>query len=342
MTKRMLVFDYNPTEKSFFESENLKDFDISLFEGSLNSYTLKNVSVEDLKNTEIISVFFTSSIDNTVLDAFEKLKIIATRTNGCNHINLEECIEHDIAVVNVTDFGENAVAEYVMGMIIILERKILNAIRDVKRMKNIFENYVGKDFNSLTLGVIGTGDTGEKVCKSARKFDMNVIAYDPKPDIKLEEDFGVKYTDLITLLKHSDIVSIHASYNDETYHLISKRELDLMKQDAYLINTSRGEIVDTYALYKAIKTESIAGCVLDVSECEDFCFDMETFVEKIHETSRNCLARSLVIQKMLEMPNVIITPHIAYRTHSAINEILTTTIASIRAFYKNKKINRVV
>lgn len=342
MVKRMLVFDFKASEKSFFESKTFADYDISFFEGSLNSTTLKNVSLDDKANAEIISVFLTSRINGEVIEAFKSLKIIATRTTGCNHINLEECLENDIAVANVTEYGERTVVQYTFGLIIALTRKIIPALFDMKCLQNNPENYVGRDLNALTIGVIGTGLIGSKICKVANYADMKVLAYDINPNPDLVEKYNVEYADFEYLIKNSDVITLHLPYNDENYHLFAKREFEQMKSKAYLINTSRGELVDTHALYKALIDKKIQGCALDVSECEEFVFDMDNFMQKMAETSHNCLSRALIIQKMLELPNVIITPHIAYKTEEAILDILETTMQNIEAFYKGKKINRVV
>lgn len=342
MPKRMLVFDFKPSEKAFFDVNSFEEYDISFFEGSLNEKTLKNVSLSDKENVEIISVFISSHINREVLDGFDKLKIIATRSTSCNHINLEECLEHDIAVANVTHYGAVTVVQYTFGLIIALVRKIIPALFDMKKLENNFENYLGRDLNTLTLGVVGTGRIGSQVCRLANFLGMNIIAYDFKAKPELSENFNVEYVDFETLVKTSDVITLHLPYNDDNYHMFSHREFEKMKENAYLINTSRGELVNTYALYKALRDKKIQGCALDVGECEDLSFDMDNFLQKIPETTHNCLGRALVIQKMIELPNVIVTPHIAHSTEEAIQDILETTMKSIKAFYEGKKSNRVV
>jgi len=270
------------------------------------------------------------------------LKIIASRSTSCNHINLEECLEHDVAVVNVTKYGAVTVVQYTFGLIIALVRKIIPALFDMKKLENNSQNYVGRDLDKLTLGVVGTGRIGTKICNLADFMGMKILAHDIKVKPELSEKFNVGYVDLGTLLKNSDVITLHLPYNDDNYHMFSHREFALMKEDAYLINTSRGELVNTYALYKALKEGKLQGCALDVSECEDLSFDMDNFIQKIPETTHNCLGRALVIQKMIELPNVIVTPHIAHSTVEAIQDILETTIANIKAFYEGQKLNRVV
>ncbi len=342
MVKKMLVFDFKESEKTFFENNKFADYEISFFEGFLNEKTLKNVSFDDKENTEIISLFITSRINEEVLEAFPNLRLIATRSTGCNHINLEECLEHDIAVTNVSDYGAKTVVQYTAGLLIALVRKIIPAVFDMKKLQIKPEEYIGRDLNTLTLGVIGTGVIGAHVCRAAHFAGMKILAHDISHKKEIEEKYNVKYVDFNTLIKNSDVITLHIPYNDDNYHMISTREFDKMKDSAYLINTSRGELINTYALYKALINKKIQGCALDVGECEDFSFDMDNFLQKIPDTTHNCLGRAIVIQKMIELPNVIVTPHIAYSTREAIQDILATTMASISAFFNGEKINRVV
>lgn len=342
MGKRMLVFDYKKCEREFFETQNLEEYDISFFEGSLNEKTLKNVALDDLDNTEIINLFINSRVNKEVLEAFKNLKIIATRSTGFNHINLEECVEHNVAVTNVSDYGAVTVVQFTFGVIIALVRKIIPALFDMKKLENNYEEYIGHDLNALTIGVIGTGVIGSNVCKVASALGMKILAYDIKQNEKVAEKYNAEYVRFDELIKNSDIITVHIPYNDENYHMFSHREFELMKDNAYFINTSRGELVNTYALYNALINKRLQGCALDVGECEYFSFDMTNFLQKIPETTHNCLGRALVIQKMIELPNVIITPHIAHSTTEAIETILETTMENIKSFYEGKKLNRIV
>jgi len=168
------------------------------------------------------------------------------------------------------------------------------------------------------------------------------LAYDFKPNADLAEKYGIEYVDKETLLKNSDVVSVHVPYNEANHHFISTKELDMMKHGSYLLNTARGELVDTNALYQALLDKKLEGAALDVGECESFNFDMEHLMEKIPGTSANCLARALVTQKLIELPNVIVTPHIAYNTKEAVETILVSTFKNINDFYSGIMTNRIV
>jgi len=342
MAKRMLVFDFKKSEMGFFETKKFEDYDISFFEESLNEKTVKNVALEDLDNTEIISLFINSRINKEVLELFKKLKIITTRSTGFNHINLEECLKHNVAVTNVTDYGALTVVQFTYGVIIALVRKIIPSLSDMKKLENHSEDYIGHDLNALTLGVIGTGVIGSNICRVASTLGIKTFAYDIKQNREVVEKYNTEYLKLDDLIKNSDIITIHIPYNDENYHMFSHREFDMMKDGAYFINTSRGELVNTYELYKALISKKIQGCALDVGECEYFSFDIDNLLQKIPETTHNCLGRTLVLQKMAELPNVIITPHIAHSTKEALQSILETTMKNIKSFYEGNMLNRVI
>lgn len=340
--KKMLVFDYKDSEKSFFKELKLDNFEIKLFSESLNEYTLKNISCEDKENAEILSTFITSQVTKNVINEFKNIKLIATRSTGYNHIDLDECKNRNIAVANVSRYGETTVAQYTFGLMLALIRKIVPAVMDMRRLENKANEYVGRDLNALTIGVLGTGAIGTKICELSHAFEMNILAYDFKPNEELAKKYNVNYVDKDTLLKESDIVSVHVPYRPENHHFISKKEIDKMKDGAYLVNTSRGELVDTNAVYQAMLDKKFAGVALDVGECESITFASEPILEKIPEISANCLGRALITQKLIELPNVIVTPHIAYNTEEAIETILKTTIANIKAFYNGEKLNRIV
>lgn len=339
--EKMIVFDYKQSEKAFFDSNKIDNVEIKFYEQQLDSMSLKEIPPED-KDAEILSVFITSNVDKSVLDEFKNLKLIATRSTGFNHIDLEECKARSIAVVNVAKYGETTVAQYAFGLMIAMIRKIIPAVVDMRSGHNNAPAYVGRDLNALTLGVLGTGSIGAAFCKIAHGAEMKILAYDFRPNPELVEKFGVEYVDKETLLKNSDVVSIHVPYNEANHHFIAKKELDMMKKEAYLVNTARGELLDTNALYQALVDEQIAGAALDVGECESFTFDTENFMEKIPGASANCLARALVTQRLIELPNVILTPHIAYNTQEAVDFILEATYKNIKDFYTGVQTNRIV
>ena len=340
--KKVLIFDYKKSEKEFIENHPLDNMEIELFEEKLNEQTVKTLSKELKDKVEIISVFISSNLTKSVINEFKNLKIIATRSTGFNHIDLKECEEKQIAVVNVSKYGETTVAQYAFGLLITLIRQIVPAVLDMRHGKNKSDTYVGHDLNSLTVGVLGTGAIGAAFCKLVHGADMKILAYDFYPNEEYTKKYGVKYVDKEYLLQNADVVSLHVPYNKENHHFISENELNMMKKGAFLINTARGELVDTTALHNALVNEQIKGAALDVGECESFTFDMENLVEKMPSADKNCISRALVTKRLMELPNVLITPHIAYNTQEAVNKILQLTYNNILDFYNGGKTNRIV
>lgn len=342
MKKKLLFFDYKPNEHDFFNSKDFSAFDISFFDFPLNDLTLDKVAPEDIEDAEIVSVFITSALSDSVIQRLKKIKLVCTRSTGYNNIDLETCKRLDIAVINVAKYGETTVAQYTFGLLIAIVRKIIPAVVDMKNGINNAQIYVGRDLNAITLGVLGTGSIGAAFCKIAHGADMKILAYDFYPNQELVEKYGVKYVDKETLLKNSDVISLHVPYNKENHHFISKTEIDMMKTGAYVLNTSRGELLDTNELYRALADKKLAGAALDVGECEALSFDMSGFIDKMSGTSPDCLARALVTQRLIELPNVILTPHIAYNTQEAVDTILETTFKNIDDFYNGLRTNRIV
>ena len=222
-----------------------------------------------------------------------------------------------------------------------LIRKIVPAVRDMRRQDVRPAHYTGRDIKNLTLGVIGTGAIGSSVCKVAKSFGMKIFAYDVFKNKEIEDI--VEYTDFETLLKNSDIITLHVPYNSESHHMISAYELSIMKHGCSIINTARGELIDTMALYDALQSGKIAGCALDVHECERVTLNMSINpVKSIETADKTCIQKALITQKLAELDKVIITPHIAYNTFDAINTILDNTFSNIRDYLKGMNTNRVV
>lgn len=332
--RKMLLFDFRPSENQFFEDNIIRNLEIKFFRESLNDSFIKNLSKKELEETEIISPFITSYIDENVLKNFKNLKLIATRSTGTNHIDLNACSKRNIIVANVKNYSSNAVAQYTLGLILALERNIFKAYEDMKKFTHENSKYIGRNLNNLTLGVIGTGEIGVSLSKIVNLIGMKILAYDIKPKYWLEQELNLNYVDFDTLIKKSDIITIHMPYREDNYHIFSDKQFSMMKKDAFFINTARGELVDIIALYKALVTGEIKGCALDVVECEKISFAPNNLLKNLSENSKNCAIRSLIIQKILNMPNVIVTPHIAYNTLDAVNEILKETMKNIRDFYK--------
>ena len=265
--------------------------------------------------------------------------MIATMSTGFDHIDLEECKKRNIKVSNVPFYGENTVAEHTMGLILALTKKIHKAIEKTKNDDFSPKGLMGTDLDGKILGIIGPGHIGQHVIKMARAFDMKVIAYSPHKEKGIEKKLEFKYVPLNYLLKHSDIVTIHAPYNKSTHHLINMDNIKLFKNGSYLINTARGQIVDTNAILYGLNKKILAGVALDVLEGE--C-DIQEEKQIIHkEFQITCDLKTLIKNHILiKNKNVIVTPHTAFYTKEALERILDTTIKNIKSFINGKHINK--
>lgn len=334
---KMLMFDFRETEKKFFENNDLVDFDLSFIEEPLNADF--ELTDKQKNETDIISVFRSSNLTDKVLEQFKNLRIISTRSYGYSHIDLDYCIEHNIAVLNVEQYGEEAVAQYAIALIIVLVRNMLPAILDMKDHKINYKHYEGKKLNSLTLGIIGCGQIGTAVAKIANFLGMKILihSYMQNPEL----DYFCDFVSLDELLQESDVISLHLLYTGDNYHLIGAEEFAKMKDGVCFVNTARGELLDIKALYDNLVTGKVKAAALDVLECEFLSTHPGELTNVINNSTSHCVEMALVTQKLFNMNNVIITPHIAYNTHESVNFLLTKTFNNIRDYIKGVNSNRV-
>ena len=288
---------------------------------------------------EMISVFVDSELTAEVLEKFPNLKLIATQSTGFDHIDLEYCRSKNITVSSVPSYGENTVAEYAFALILCLSRKIYEGYDRLREIGSFsFEGLRGFDLKGKTIGVIGTGHIGRHVIKIAKGFEMNILAYDPMPTPRFAEETGFTYLSFEEVLAKSDVVTFHVPLTEQTRHMVNERTLNLMKKGAYIINTSRGGIVDTQALVKALKEGRLGGAGVDVMEEEDVLKDEMTFLMKGREEEHN-LKTILADHILIDTPNVIVTPHNAFNTDEALQRILDTTMANISGFIRGAPLN---
>lgn len=268
---------------------------------------------ESLKPKVIISEYF--RITSRIMDAaMPGLKGIVSFGVGYDHIDVDAASERGIYVANAAGANAESVAEHTFALILCLTRKICNLnsfIRSGKWVKReetgIPEQFVPRDLEGKTIGIIGLGAIGRKVAKISRGFNMRVLGYDPYIAPETAREIGVELVELETLLKESDIVTLHVPLTRETRSMIGYRELCLMKPTAYLINTSRGPVVDEEALIRALEERKIAGAGLDV-------FSQEPISPE---------------NPLLKFDNVIVTPHCAGGSKEALD--MTAAVVSEEA-----------
>ncbi len=275
------------------------------------------LSKDELKNfvagADAILALLTDHIDTDILDAAgNNLKIIANYAVGFDNIDLEAAKQRNVIVTNTpSDKVSECVAEFTWAVILALSRRVVEG--DEFGRKGAYRGwepdiFLGRDVYGKTLGIIGLGRVGSMVARRAKGFNMEVIYTKKEPDPKAEQELGIQYQNLPTLLAQSDYVTLHVPLTYNTHHLINEGALSQMKPFAYLINTARGGVVDEHALVAALKSGQIAGAALDVHE---------------NEPNMN--------PELLLMENVILTPHIASATHEVREEMTKIAVDNILA-----------
>ncbi len=307
---------------------------------ALEKNKIDDLNVPAATDFDVISVFVDSRITKDVLARFPNLKLIATRSTGYDHVDIAACNERGVMVAYVPGYGDNTVAEFAFGLLLSLIRKIYKGIDQIKGTCSFsLEGMRGADLKGKTIGVIGTGRIGKEAVKIAKGFGMNVVAFDPMPDAAYATLMGFKYAaTLEELLGSSDVITIHCPLTSQTTHLINENNIKSIKRGAYLVNTARGGIVSTEALVSALNDGILAGAAVDVLEEEGELQEELTFLAKGHpkEGELQTLLRNHILMKM---PNVLITPHMAFDSTEALGRILDTTFTNVKGFISGAPVN---
>ncbi len=316
-----------------------KGFSVDVIAGPLDAQHLPAV-----RDYDAVSIFVGSALTKDAIDAFPQLKLITTRSTGFDHIDCTHAKEKNIPIGYVPYYGENTVAEYALGLMLMLSRKLYWSIDRIKRTEDFsFEGLEGFDLKGKTIGVIGTGHIGQHVVEMLKGFGVTVIAYDAYPNEKCAADLGFSYVSLDDLLEKSDIITVHVPYLPSTHHLINKENIGKIKKGAYLVNTARGAIVETEALALALKKGILAGAALDVLEEEGILKDeMGYWLKDKPGADYSNMETDLFNHILMDMPNVVVTPHNAFNSREANRRILDADIANICAFFEKGSVETAV
>jgi len=291
------------------------------YEGRLDRHTAVLAS-----GCGAVCPFVNDILDRDTVDELCRVgvKLIAMRCAGYNNVDFEAA-RGRLPVVRVPAYSPHAVAEHAMALLLTLNRKTHKAYIRTRDFNFSLEHLTGFDLKGRTAGVIGTGRIGRAFIDICRGFGMRVLAYDPYP----AADADWEYTDVHTLCRESDIISLHCPLTETTEHIIDADTIAAMKETAIIINTSRGGLVDSDALLSALSERCIGGACLDVYEEEsDFFFrDMSDKV-----------MRDRTLALLLSLPNVIVSSHQAFLTDDALEEIARVTLENIRAFENGEKL----
>ncbi len=324
-------------ERYIRQHSNAPEGDVAFMENPLDEQHIP----DNAEQIEAASIFVDSEITPEVIAAFPRLRFITTRSTGYDHIDIDAAKDRDIAVANVPGYGSNTVAEFAFGLLLNLTRNIYRAVNQVKEEENLsVKGLRGMDVKGKTIGIVGTGAIGSEMARIAYGFGMSIIASDPSPDTALTDRYGVEYVELEDLLARADVITLHCPLTEGTRHLINSDNIDTVKEGAYLINCARGAVVETQALVQALHEGRLSGAGIDVLEEEEDISDELAYLQEgdPHVDELQTLIRN---HMLMHMPNVLVTPHLAFNSEEAMQRILDTTLENIRGFQAGEPRNLV-
>lgn len=315
---KIAFFSAKIYDRAFFD-RHLTGHEIIYFEAPLNEQTVNLAS-----GCSAVCLFVNDKLNAAVLKALSAtgIKLAALRCAGFNNVDLAEAKANNISVVRVPAYSPHAVAEHALALILTLNRKTHKAYNRVREGNFSLERLTGFDLYGKTVGVIGTGKIGQVFCKIMKGFGCKVLAFDLIANKRMEEA-GVSYLPLAEVLEQADIISLHCPLNEQTRHIINSHTLAMMKKGVMLINTSRGALINTTDIIKALKTGRIGYLGLDVYEQEETLF--------FNDLSENIIQDD-DIMRLLSFPNVLITSHQGFFTEEALVQIAQTTMQNISDF----------
>lgn len=315
---RVAVFSTKAYDRQFLTAANQRfGHDLTFLEPALNATSAPLASGHDA-----VCVFVNDDVGAPVLAqlAEQGIGVVALRCAGYNNVDLCAAERLGIAVVRVPAYSPEAVAEFTIGLMLALDRKIHRAWARVRENNFSLDGLIGHNLSGRTVGVVGTGAIGGLVARALRLgFRCEVLASDPCPDPELA-DIGIRYVDPAMLLAQSEIVTLHCPLTPETHHLINAEVIERARPGLLVVNTSRGAIIDTSALIAGLKSQKLSGVALDVYEQEADLF---------FEDLSNEIIQDDVFQRLLTFPNVLITGHQAFLTEEALSAIAETTLSSL-------------
>ncbi|MDB5178527.1 MAG: D-isomer specific 2-hydroxyacid dehydrogenase, NAD-binding protein [Patescibacteria group bacterium] len=289
----------------------------------------------------ILSVHVSSQVTAGAMKQMPDLRHIACRSTGFDHVDLAYAKSHQITVSTVPGYGEATVAEYSFLLLLAVSRRLMRTAHATRFGDIVPSKLTGHDLAGKTLGIIGTGRIGRHAARIGLGFGMKVVAYDPYPNEAAARELGYEYLPLKELLARADCLTLHAPATPETHHLLGAREFAQMKPGAFIVNTARGELIDTPALIEALESGQVGGAGLDVVEGEEF-LQISSEIQLLQGHHIDEPARAVLgIDTLTKMPNVLVTSHNAYNSAEALGRIRGTSVANILAFTAGKPENLV-
>ena len=322
--EKIAFFDAKPYDKEWFDREN-RDYEIRYFEGRLRP---ENARLAE--GCKAVCAFVNDIVSAKTIELLANMnvEVILMRCAGYNNVALKAA-EGRLKILTVPAYSPYAVAEHAMGLILALNRKIPRAYIRTRDFNFSLVGLTGFDLHGKTAGVVGTGRIGRVFIDICRGFGMELLAYDPNPS----EDVGVEYVSKEELWKRSDIISLHCPLTRETRYIIDEEAISLMKKSALIVNTSRGQLIDTEALLSALNEKRIGGAALDLYEEESGLF---------FEDNSDKIVTDEVISLLVSRPNVIITSHQAFLTEEALRNIAEVTLQNFTDYLEGKELQNEV
>ncbi|MFM6927396.1 MAG: 2-hydroxyacid dehydrogenase [Bdellovibrio sp.] len=318
---KIAFFDTHQFEKEIFLAANEPlHYDISFLETRLNSGTASLA-----KGADVVCSFVNDKIDDECIKTLKSLgvRMIALRSAGFNHVDVASARRNGIVVSRVPGYSPHAVAEFAVGLLLTMNRKIHKAYSRVRDLNFCLDHLVGFDLHGKTVGVVGAGKIGKIFAQIMVSFGCKVLVYDVKKDEDMEKNPGISFVNFEELCQKSDVISLHVPLLPQTRHMVDAQAIAQMKSGVFIINTGRGALIDSKALLEGLKSGSIGGAALDVYEEEESVF-FQDLSDKILQDD--------ILARLLTFPNVLITSHQAFLTNEALRNIAETTLQSISEF----------
>ncbi len=320
---KVAFFDCKPYDKVWFDKINKKyGFDIVYFENKLNESTALMA-----RGFEVAVAFVNDQITGDTINVLYSggTRLLAMRCTGYSNVELKAA-KNKISVVRVPNYSPYSVAEHAIALLLCINRKIHKAYNRTRDMNFSIDGLIGFDLYGKTLGVIGTGKIGKVFIKICKSFGLNIIAYDPYPS----DEENINYVSKEEVFSKSDIISLHCPLTRDTHHIINKDSIMMMKDGVYIINTSRGGLINSEDLLNYLLCEKIGGAALDVYEEESDIF-FEDFSDSIMQDN--------ILTHLLSLPNVLITSHQAFFTAEAMEDIANVTLKNISEYFNHEKLS---
>jgi D-lactate dehydrogenase len=323
-TTNIVFYDTKPYDQESFETTNAHyRFHLKFFPGHLTEDTAIIA-----KGHNVVCLFVNDQLTRKVADILLEcgVQLVALRCAGYNNVDLQAAYKR-LHVVRVPAYSPYAVAEHAVALMLTLNRKTHKAYSRTRDNNFNINGLMGFDMRGKTLGVIGTGQIGKVLIQIMKGFGMDILAYDRFPDDAFARQHGVSYVTLDDLYRHSDIISLHCPLSKETYHLINDVALSKMKPGVFLINTGRGQLIDSKALVDALRDRHVGAAGLDVYEEESEYFFEDWSQRGIEDD---------VLARLISFPNVLVTSHQAFFTQEALANIAHATLQNIEDFFQNQ------